>query len=64
MSYSLADLETRTFLNLGQWNWTVSERAGGRVLDAGTTHGGKGEAHLRAMHSASMIAAGYDDARG
>lgn len=62
MSHKLEDLETRTFLSLGKWNWTVFERAGGLVLDSGTTHGGKGEAHLRAIHAAAMIAGGYDDA--
>ena len=58
MSYRREDLETRTFLSLGKWNWTVSERAGGLILDRGTTHGREGEAHLRAVHAAAMIAAG------
>ncbi len=61
MNYSLTDLETRTFLDLGKWNWAVSVRATGLVLKSGSTHGRESEAHLRAVHAASMIAGGYDE---
>lgn len=61
MRYDPADLETRTFLDLGKWHWAVCERANGRILKNGTTHGRESEAHLQAVHAASMIAGGYDD---
>ena len=61
MRYDPADLETRTFLSLGKWNWAVCDRTSGLVLKNGTTHGRESEAHLQAVHAASMIAGGYDD---
>ncbi len=61
MPYISAELETRTFLVLGKWTWTVAEKASGTLLATGSTHGGKGEAHLRAVHAASMLAIGDQD---
>ena len=59
MNYNIDDLETRTIPVQGKWTWTVCERTSGLVLETGVTHGGEGEAHLRAVHAATMIAKGY-----
>jgi len=61
MTYTIDDLETRTFADQGKWNWTVFEKANGLVLESGETHGGEGEAHLRAVHAANMLSMGYRD---
>jgi hypothetical protein len=55
MSSTGDKLATRTFLQFGKWNWQVVDTASGAVLAAGETHGGEGEAHLRAVHASEML---------
>ena len=61
MSFVDDKLATRTFLQFGKWSWQVIDTASGAVLTAGETHGGEGEAHLRAVHAADMLRVADED---
>jgi hypothetical protein len=61
MSYTGDQLATRTFLDMGRWHWEVRDVNTGAILSRGETHGGEGEAHLRAVHALDMLKVGDAD---